>query len=1423
MSTPSMRLGSVHDIINTAIIFRQFSGLITEVVSATSIKVDGDATAFFADNDIILIPLKDFVTELTINGTPTFASGVTTISVDSGSFDSSDLGKSVCLKIDITSKVLEDGYHNVINKIEGITLNQFDTGQTQLDLDNHDRYFYSRDGSGIFQSGDVFWYKYLIGHKFVEEETLIFGGIVDLTNFDVDLLNHSIQITILGHAKELERYPAFYVNDSNNKSLIKLPGFTLYQYTSHLNSEEGIKKLTLEPFASGEMDGITVDSVSNDTPIGVHVLEFRYPNEFRWSNGNWVTIASTADYDIADQGLVKVYALDGSGDSLYAMVKVGDRDSLNPYPDKDSEIWVDIRSKSASKVSRVITGSGKPIMQFDNGKETAVKLHFPRVILFDDSGGSYTDISENANTYFLDNFLDIMTGDDDAIYIFSPEPFFGIDVIFEAGLGFSTADLSFQYSTGGLTFSADMDLGTNGLVDDTDNFTVSGEIRWSVAENWQVGQIIISTSEAYFGYILKIIRNSATGTCSLQEIKRILRLFGQNGDILDLKLFQERLDAKPAEESVILTNIQNSWDVGLWYQNISLQKLLTKSLDVANYPTALRTIVDMNITVDEPTFNIWGRVPRFNYPFLPTAIFVDSDNQYLYLACELEVWRCSFVGEWEFLTRVVPSGTLNNVWITDIKKDGDILYLFAWWQHIVDDNASGKSFAYFFSYDIANDTLTNIAADQPSFYDGSICLRTGVSVQDGVSTNYYRIFGQNVTSLGTADGDYGENLCVPYRQPLFCWNMDNNNALRAADDIDNKTGDAYPNWYFDADYVGYGGVESSGPFYFAEQGYYQMADNSGDLTPQGEIGAKFCYNQQGSYLWDADENNMYGHLLLTDTNGGVYIGLKGISSTNRTKYGNLRTYDIEMFFPYCSDLNLADGLIYVGRTNWHDSGDDTKSYSYITKFHNAKANNWDKAFLYDATLNSYSNITNDLNDGVTINNAFTEVNDAIYLGYAKKFRAATFSLSSNANGYRIEYWDGAAWSECPFTAQAGADEDFDDDLISFTIPRDWATVAVVGDTEYWIRVRCNSYTSTPNLVLAQLVEYVMWDSEIDNSGDYQRYMPIALCYNDSENSLHVSLFNRESDAITDPKPFQWAYGVLDLQFEDLYFATSGSNFTLDGSFTPKHLTYNAVDNSIYLIMESIRYKDNDAYLVNAVYDPDDNSITLTQLGIPKSGEWGSLVKLNVSEAGFVYGVTNGTAFTLWEWADSFFPRIELANFSENDSVRDILTYIAQIKNCIINITPSKTLNFLSRGDYVNDITFDWNLNLIQNPMQIHFWKHYYDSVIVQWENPFDKSDGNKKFGVSGWGKKSLTIDNPLLQSPFVASFIGELLYAYFSVYKQEIRKLRSLPASGIGMIDRFNIIIPSEILDVDSGIYYFISSLTFNAQNRHYEIEGIEI
>ena len=149
------------NIMDKIYLYHQYSGMVKSITSTILFKVHGDATSLFSEDDWILLPFKDFETERQIDIAPVYSGGNDDTTIQLVSNDAtfgldSDLGTPLLKKINITERLIENSISNVKSSIEAGNLTDFDSGYIDVIVDNSDKYFINSDGSGLFNSNDIF-------------------------------------------------------------------------------------------------------------------------------------------------------------------------------------------------------------------------------------------------------------------------------------------------------------------------------------------------------------------------------------------------------------------------------------------------------------------------------------------------------------------------------------------------------------------------------------------------------------------------------------------------------------------------------------------------------------------------------------------------------------------------------------------------------------------------------------------------------------------------------------------------------------------------------------------------------------------------------------------------------------------------------------------------------------------------------------------------------------------------------------------------------------------------------------------------------------------------------------------------------------------------------------------------------------------
>jgi len=118
--------------------------------------------------------------------------------------------------------------------------------------------------------------------------------------------------------------------------------------------------------------------------------------------------------------------------------------------------------------------------------------------------------------------------------------------------------------------------------------------------------------------------------------------------------------------------------------------------------------------------------------------------------------------------------------------------------------------------------------------------------------------------------------------------------------------------------------------------------------------------------------------------------------------------------------------------------------------------------------------------------------DEAYVGMSSRFGRVkivfdTPGVQNAAITLAWEYWDGSAWTALSGVAD-GTSELTADGTVTWTIPGDWAAVAVNAVTQFWIRVRftAGSWTTNPLVATLSVTGWTLAFGPTVNVADYQQ-------------------------------------------------------------------------------------------------------------------------------------------------------------------------------------------------------------------------------------------------------------------------------------------------------------------------------------------------
>lgn len=798
-------------------LLEQFSGKITQRVTSSQIKIDGDATDLLSAGDKILIPLADMETEHVI-GSLSYASGETTINSTAFTFTSSGIaGMYVAKKRLVTADLIDGSLSTIRTNTEGASLNSSLADDVSFALDNSADKYYAFDGSGIFNSGNAFWLKIYFFLENDPTEFLYFGGLVLADGFHTQE-NKIVEVTACGHLKELERYPGWY-NSTQLGDPVRITGVELIACAGA--DYEGRRSLKYNFPDGQDIGGLKINSVSGSTPIGFHVLKFQPPNLFQYDFGSWT--ACTA-------GTAGVTLTSDKGHTINIDVPT----NLDLIARQD---LVYVKNALSPEVDNV----GRATMLFSGGKKQHVKYDFERVIRHYALGTAYYDITREV---CAGDVVEIMTfqAANDVLWIMSPEPFYGIEFDLNSDID---GTFAFYYSR---KFG---DWGTLTVNDGTSDFTTSGVISWDPPGGWRRSNVTINSVDYEDYYVIKILCASVlTGDCRIRRALRYFRLYGGDGATLDVKCKFESFQPKSVEDEIVVVNdsagdqYPHTWPLMQSFQ-IYLQNILSSSEYTAGY----RTIDDLKIVQTEKVIALYGPPPKPFYTKKPTALCVDTATtpETVYVALEDEIWKVSetagftFIGQVDRFYKAAPAGyeEYKRVVIRKMVIDGN-RYLQGIAVADYDDFYYGttqnmrRAAVVFRSTNLTSITQQNEiqTSSYPSLVPGSRLFRVGT-----YSGAYENCIGQNSVTGVTA----GENIAIPFRQVCLICNVPvaNNSVVY---DVDSLTGNT---------------VSGSGRKYpttfeqfYLPPGFYHVSDNYGGNGDVGALGFAFDWGQDGAICWN---------------------------------------------------------------------------------------------------------------------------------------------------------------------------------------------------------------------------------------------------------------------------------------------------------------------------------------------------------------------------------------------------------------------------------------------------------------------------------------------------------------------------------------------------------------------------------------------
>ncbi len=611
-------------------LLRQFAGAIKSRDSATQITLEGDATALLANGEAFAIPLDDFSDTHTITATPSYNSGSddTTVVCSGSSFAASGLpGLHVAKRYTVSGGNVERCIEITPLKfeMEGETLNAWQASEVDLALENGDGFFANSADTGLFDNDDIFWARIYFGWKGASDRVLYFGGTVDRDEGEDDRYGKQFRVTVFGHLKELERYPGWLINDPARK-LLTVRGFDVLQAQTSAEFVEGLREFKFNFPAKDFLSGLAINSVSDGTEPGWHVIKFRPPDLFQYDYGDWTELtAGQEDATLtASQGhYVKVNApRDFDVDMRYLLFQ--------------SEI-------DGGKTRAGARGTAS--LQAANGAKLDLVHDFQHIVRV--KGAANTDLS-----YDLNNdarvFKAVFDAANDELYLISNQKWESLECVLDAGF---VGALDWDYSSGFDNFKA------LSVTDGTNDFAQSGLVTWDLPSDW-------NRTDIDFGGTIEVVRDVfilritcasyTSGTANAYFVRRGLRLTSDDGLALDLKVSLATLSLEAFELDLIALNGASETEISTWKTNLAHHQLAENILDATGYGAGKRTLDELNYSLSAPVMSNYGQPPYPGFRKTVSALAVDTSTtpETVYLGIGDELWKVTEKSEFAFLDRL---------------------------------------------------------------------------------------------------------------------------------------------------------------------------------------------------------------------------------------------------------------------------------------------------------------------------------------------------------------------------------------------------------------------------------------------------------------------------------------------------------------------------------------------------------------------------------------------------------------------------------------------------------------------------------------------------------------------------------------------------------------------------------------------------
>lgn len=893
-------------------LLRQFSGgEITARLSGTQIKVAGDATGLLAVNNFFVIPRDDFSGNHQVTAI-SFSAGETTITCSGSSFPASGLvGLEIAKRFTVsggnTERLIE--MSDIRFDVEGDLLTLFKAQDVELNFANHDGYFGNSANTGLLDNTDIFWLRIYFGWKRSTDRVLYFGGVVYRDLIKDDRYTKMFLLSAYGHLKELERYPAYLISEPFG-DFLKLSGVELIAIEANGQTNAGVKKLEWK-FTEGNIPGVEILSISKQTTFGTLPLKFRFPNLFKFAWGDWTAVAeNTASADLT--------GADGS------MLTI----KTTNYDVRDREIFLLIKPDFTARVSQ----AGSLEIVYDDGPATVILSDFEAVIV-DAGSATYSDASNDNDREGIS--YEVLPASDAAIYIFSNQPFYGLDVRLRESDLIGTIDLA--YSNG---LNSWQSLGS--FTDGTADLTQDGAITWNADDvaGWRPVNFTPFGDEkdVFQKYGLRIDLSAYTsGSTMLANLRRYGRVFGNDGTALNFKMDLHNLLTEDVEEEVVIREIDGTWTPCTWYRNITVQRLVEKILTEANYDSDSYLLEDLKITNDTPVISIIGQAPAPFYKKRCKALLWDSGNEKLYLGIGDELWSVTETGEFTFIDQLdkinenADGYGLVELSIRSLALDGGEIHGMAWWDGYDDmqmhygDVVDASFYTWFFKSD--GSAITEVLqasgeqqASAPQYINPCDRMMRKGDFRTDVAPP------ERLLAIGHGDFTvyhFGENITVPFLQILrnfetLAYTTKSGQTFLDAEGLISGDAGNYI-FFFSDDWPS--PYERKGNFFKASTSFY-LADTAPATNDSGD-------DRWHNFKWQMGNAGLSAY---KSGDGFIVLQMQRDNSAFADTYHRIVKISTDQALTEIYDLSdsllqplcgvVLDDYLYFAYMAWSDSGDD---------------------------------------------------------------------------------------------------------------------------------------------------------------------------------------------------------------------------------------------------------------------------------------------------------------------------------------------------------------------------------------------------------------------------------------------------------------------------------------------------------------------